>query len=91
MDNTHLRHARTHSAIGQAVTARLHPQRLPTKGWYWKQTHWDNYVLTGPIAAMRKLKPNHIDSIDGPLQFSFRDYGRLCFFCGTHGINATQV
>jgi hypothetical protein len=25
MDNTHLRHARTHSAIGRAVTERLHP------------------------------------------------------------------
>lgn len=26
MDNTHLRHERTHSAIGQAATEHLHPE-----------------------------------------------------------------
>lgn len=31
MDNTHLRHERTHSAIGQAVTERLHGTRPAPK------------------------------------------------------------
>ena len=46
-----------------------------TEGWYWKQTHWDNYRLTGP---------------DGQ-PHDFRSYADLCWWCGTRGINATQV
>ena len=49
--------------------------RKPTLGWHWKRTHWDNYTLTGPKGEV----------------FNFRDYGKLCWFCGPKGINATQA
>lgn len=41
MDNTHLRHDRIHSAVGQAIAARLHP-------YHWKQTNWNEYTLLRP-------------------------------------------
>lgn len=47
----------------------------PTAGWHWKQTHWDNYRLTGPAGEV----------------FDFHDYLSLCWWCGTRNINANQV
>jgi hypothetical protein len=41
MDNTHLRHERTHSAVGQAIAARLYP-------YHWKQTTYNEYTLLQP-------------------------------------------
>lgn len=63
-----------------------------TSGWYWKQTHWDNYTLTGPEQEMRKFRSStYVKSLDGSPPFSFRDYASLCWWCGSHGINATQA
>ncbi len=45
-----------------------------SRGWFWKQTHWDNYVLTGPAGEV----------------LNFRNYLLLCWFCGSKGINAQQ-
>lgn len=60
-------------------------------GWYWKKTHWDNYDLIGPANQARELRGPHYITADGNQPFSFRSYADLCWFCGSHGINATQV
>lgn len=63
-----------------------------TPGWYWKQTHWDNYDLIGPKQEMRKFRgATYVESLDGNKPFSFRDYLSLCWWCGSAGINATQA
>ncbi len=62
-----------------------------TTGWYWKQTHWDNYDLIGPPAQMREFRgPHYVASLDGNPPFSFRTYADLCWWCGSTGINAQQ-
>lgn len=48
MDNTHLRYERTHSAIGQAVTERLH-------GGYAATRRTDGSLLRKIEAAQNKL------------------------------------
>lgn len=53
----------------------LNDDHPATGGWHWKQTHWDNFRLTGPAGEVH----------------DFRTYADLCWWCGTHGINATQV
>lgn len=49
--------------------------RPHTEGWYWRQSHWDNFVLIGP----------------GGFVANFRDYPKLCIYCGSKGINAAQA
>lgn len=61
-------------------------------GWYWRRARWDDYQLIGPLAEMRKLRgPAYVASLDGDGPFSFRDYASLCWWCGSHGINAKQA
>ena len=70
---------------------RLSDAAPATPGWYWKQTHWDNWDLIGPKCEMRKYRGPHYVTSDSNPPFSFRTYANLCWWCGTHGINATQV
>ncbi len=44
-------------------------------GWYWKQTHYDNFRLIGPNGET----------------FDYEDYLTLCWYCGRNKINPTQV
>lgn len=43
--------------------------------WHWKQTHWNEYVLTGPAGEVLK----------------FESYTDLFIHCVKHDIDATQV
>jgi hypothetical protein len=54
---------------------RLCDKKPATMGWYWKQTHHDEFVLTD-------LKD---------LRYTFGDYLSLCWFAGSNHINATQI
>lgn len=57
MDNTELRHARTHSAIGQAVTGRLH-------GGYAATGRTDGGLLDKIHDALRRLEGVPLDKRD---------------------------
>lgn len=50
-------------------------------GYFWKQTHWDNYRLLMP-------KPS---PLTGRRYRDFRTYEELFNYCKRHGIDATQV
>lgn len=61
-----------------------------TPGWTWRQTHHDNFEVSGPPAEMRLSKyrgGNYVESLDGNRPFAFRTMMKMCWWCGTHGIN----
>ena len=63
------------SWIGAVKMPAISDTRPASEGWYWRQSHWDNFVLIGP----------------GGFVANFRDYPKLCIYCGFKGINAAQA
>lgn len=60
----------------------------PTEGWFWRQTHCDNFEVFGPNEQMRKHRsPFYVESLDGHPPIGFRSYPDMCWWCGTYGIN----
>lgn len=59
-----------------------------TAGWFWRQTHWDNFEVWGPEKEMRPRRgPAYVESLDGTPPFSYRSYLDMCWACGRMGIN----
>jgi hypothetical protein len=62
-----------------------------TPGWHWKQTHHDNFEVTGPEEEMRKYRgAAYVKSLDGTRPFSFRTYLAMCWWCGGAHINPSR-
>jgi hypothetical protein len=71
---------------------KMNDTKPANPGWYWKQTHWDCWALIGPPKEMLAYRGSaYVKSLDGAPPFSFRSYADLCWWCGSRGINATQV